>query len=82
VLARVSKLEEVCREFDVPLKFEALQFVVAHPTIPTIIPGVRSVTQLRGNLETFEAEIPSDFWIELRRQALIREDAPTPLSLP
>ncbi|CAB3803937.1 Pyridoxal 4-dehydrogenase [Paraburkholderia ultramafica] len=78
ILERVRRIEQVCREFDVPLKSAALQFVVAHPAIPTIIPGVRSIAQLDENLRTFAADIPSGFWSELRRLELIRPDAPTP----
>ncbi|MGU7770368.1 aldo/keto reductase [Burkholderia sp. MR1-5-21] len=78
ILERVRRIEQVCREFNVPLKSAALQFVVGHPAIPTIIPGVRSVAQLDENLRTFEADIPSEFWAELRRRDLIRPDAPTP----
>jgi D-threo-aldose 1-dehydrogenase len=78
ILERVRGMEQVCREFHVPLKSAALQFVVAHPAIPTIIPGVRSVAQLNENLQTFKADIPAEFWAELRRRELIRPDAPTP----
>ncbi|MBK5065630.1 aldo/keto reductase, partial [Paraburkholderia domus] len=67
-----------CREFSVPLKAAALQFVLGHPAIPTNIPGVRTVAQLEDNLQTFRAEIPAEFWAELKRRELIRQDAPTP----
>lgn len=71
-------MEQVCREYSVPLKAAALQFVLGHPAIPTNIPGVRTVAQLEDNLQTFRAEIPVEFWAELKRRELIREDAPTP----
>ncbi|NVH74107.1 aldo/keto reductase [Paraburkholderia sp. JPY432] len=78
VLERVSKIEQVCRDFSVPLKSAALQFVLGHPAIPTNIPGVRNVAQLDENLRTFSADIPTAFWDELKRRELIRQDAPTP----
>jgi D-threo-aldose 1-dehydrogenase len=78
ILGCVRRMEQVCREFDVPLKSAALQFVVGHPAIPTIIPGVRSVAQFDENLQTFKVYIPPEFWVELRRRELIRPDAPTP----
>ncbi|RZF24349.1 aldo/keto reductase [Paraburkholderia sp. UYCP14C] len=77
ILDRVRRIEQVCREFNVPLKSASLQFVVGHPAIPTIIPGVRSLAQLDENLRTFKADIPPEFWVELRRRELIRPDAPT-----
>jgi D-threo-aldose 1-dehydrogenase len=78
ILERVRKIEQVCDEYDVPLKSAAMHFILAHPCIPTVIPGVRNVAQLEGNLSTFRAEIPGDFWSELRERGLIRPDAPTP----
>lgn len=78
ILDRVRKIEDVCRDFVVPLKAASLQFVLGHPAIPTNIPGVRTVAQLDDNLHTFKATIPPAFWAELKRRELIRPDAPTP----
>uniref|UniRef100_UPI00118349A3 aldo/keto reductase n=1 Tax=Paraburkholderia sp. BCC1886 TaxID=2562670 RepID=UPI00118349A3 len=78
ILERVRKIEQVCRDYSVPLKAASLQFVLGHPAIPTNIPGVRTVAQLEDNLNTFRADIPAAFWAELKRRQLIREDAPTP----
>ncbi|MBC8642299.1 aldo/keto reductase [Caballeronia sp. EK] len=78
ILERVRKIEQLCREYAVPLKAASLQFVLGHPAIPTNIPGVRTVAQLEDNLQTFRADIPSAFWDELKRRELIRQDAPTP----
>ncbi|MDF3175309.1 aldo/keto reductase [Pseudomonas sp. ER28] len=80
VLERVRQIEAVCRDFNVPLKSAALQFIAAHPAVANIIPGVRSVQQLNENIATFELAIPDDFWHELNRKSLIRADAPTPAS--
>lgn len=80
ILQRVQSIEDVCRAFDVPLRSAALQFIAAHPAVASLIPGVRSVQQLTENIVTFEHDIPHDFWHELKRRALIREDAPTPAS--
>jgi D-threo-aldose 1-dehydrogenase len=78
ILGRVRNIEAVCREFDVALKAAALQFVLAHPCIPTIIPGTRSVGHLEDNLEQISRPIPPGFWSELKRRDLLREDSPTP----
>ena len=77
ILDRVRRIEAVCQEYDVPLKAAALQFVLAHPAIPTCIPGMRTPAQLEDNVRSFRADIPSEFWSELKQRALIREDAPT-----
>jgi D-threo-aldose 1-dehydrogenase len=78
VMARVARLESVCSEFSVPLPAAALQFVTAHPAIPTFISGTRTAEQLAQNLAWFSRPIPDAFWQVLKQQGLLREDAPTP----
>jgi D-threo-aldose 1-dehydrogenase len=78
VLEKVARIEKVCAQYRVPLPAAALQFVTAHPAIPSFIAGTRSVEQLKQNLEWFSHLIPAAFWIELKRQGLLRDDAPTP----
>jgi D-threo-aldose 1-dehydrogenase len=62
----------------VPLPAVALQFVVAHPAIPSFIAGTRTVEQLRQNLDWFDLPIPPALWSDLKKKGLLREDAPTP----
>ena len=78
ILERVARIEAVCREFHVPRPAAALQFVVAHPAIASFTAGTRTVEQLRQNLDWFSAPIPAAFWAQLKRQGLLREDAPVP----
>jgi D-threo-aldose 1-dehydrogenase len=40
VIERVRKIEDVCRQFDVPLPAAALQFPLAHAQIAAVIPGI------------------------------------------
>ncbi|MBL0375168.1 aldo/keto reductase [Rhizobium sp. KVB221] len=80
IMDRVSKIETVCREFNVPLPAAAMQFVVAHPAIPSFIAGTRTVEQLEKNMEWFNHPIPVEFWAELKNKGLLREDAPVPHS--
>ena len=75
---RVQAIESVCKEFQVPLPAAALQFVVAHPAVPTFMAGTRTVKQLKQNIAWFSHPIPSEFWTALKSKRLIREDAPTP----
>jgi D-threo-aldose 1-dehydrogenase len=78
VMEKVAKIEAVCRDYDVPLGAAALQFVVAHPAVPSFCAGTRTVQQLEQNLAWFSHPIPGDFWATLKRQGLLREDAPVP----
>lgn len=78
IMDRVAKIEAVCRDHEVPLPAAALQFVVAHPAIPSFCAGTRTVEQLEQNLKWFSHPIPAAFWTELKHQKLLREDAPVP----
>ncbi len=78
IMEKVGKIEGVCRDFEIPLAAAALQFVVAHPAIPSFIAGTRTVEQLNKNLNWFSTPIPAEFWAELKRHELLRDDAPTP----
>lgn len=78
VMEKVAKIEEVCRAHGVPLPAAALQFVVAHPAIPSFCAGTRTVQQLEQNLAWFSFPIPGEFWADLKKKGLLREDAPVP----
>lgn len=78
ILEKVAKIEAVCANHGVPLPAAALQFVVAHPAIPSFCAGTRTVDQLDQNLAWFGHPISSDFWADLKHQGLLREDAPVP----
>lgn len=78
IMDRVRRIEAVCGRHNVSLPAAALQFVVAHPAIPSFIAGTRTVAQLEKNLEWFAAPIPSDFWAELKHEGLLRANAPVP----
>jgi D-threo-aldose 1-dehydrogenase len=78
IMQRVADIEKVCAEYQVPLPAVALQFVVAHPAIPSFIAGTRTVEQLQQNLQWFSHPIPAELWRDLKRKGLLREDAPVP----
>ena len=40
--------------------------------------GTRTMEQLDQNLAWFSQPIPADFWADLKKKGLLREDAPVP----
>ncbi|MCJ1900030.1 aldo/keto reductase [Paracoccus versutus] len=78
IMDRVAKIEAVCAECDVPLPAAALQFVVAHPAVPSFCAGTRTVQQLEQNLAWMDHPIPAEFWQALKDKGLLRGDAPVP----
>jgi D-threo-aldose 1-dehydrogenase len=78
VMERVRGIEQVCARHEVRLASAALQFPLGHPAVATVIVGMRSPEEVQRNLEIFGAEIPAGLWSDLKREGLMREDAPTP----
>ena len=71
------RLDAVCRRYGVDLKAAALQFVLGHPAVATVVPGAQSVQELEHNFTLVGEEIPGDVWSEMKAEGLIPEDAPT-----
>ena len=78
ILDRVRNIEAVCAAHDTPLIAAALQFVLGHPSVKTVIPGAVSASEVQSNIALFERDIPAALWSDLRSQGLIRADAPLP----
>lgn len=51
---------------DTPLSVAALRFILAHPEVTTVIPGVRSVAQLRENASASGTAMPEEQVRQLR----------------
>ncbi len=78
VLRRARRCRAVCDRHGVPLKAAALQFVLAHPAVASVIPGPRSAAEAEENFRMVEHPIPAALWEELRGEGLIPPEAPTP----
>ena len=78
VLDRVGRIEAVCQAHGVPLAAAALQFVLAHPSVATVIPGSRSRAEAVQNAALATRPIPAGLWRDLKAEGLVRPDAPVP----
>ena len=65
LLARVARLAERCRAYDVPLKAAALQFPLRHPAVTCVLSGARSVAELDENIALLAHPVPDALWEEL-----------------
>lgn len=79
IMARVKKIDDVCKAHDIPLIAAALQFVFGHPSVKTVIPGAVNKAELEANAQLLETRIPPALWSDLKSEGLIRSDAPVPL---
>jgi D-threo-aldose 1-dehydrogenase len=78
MMEKARRINAVCARYQVPLKAAALQFILAHPAVASVIPGARAVTEVEENSRMVECPIPSDLWAELKQEGLIAAAAPTP----
>jgi len=78
VILKVRRIEAVGARHGVALPAAALQFPLAHPSVTSVIPGGFAPAHIEANMAHMRAEIPTDFWAELRHEGLIRADAPVP----
>ena len=78
IAERVDAIGGLCKKHDVPMAAAALQFVLAHPLVMTVIPGGQNVTETEQNAAMAEVDIPAAFWEDLRESGLIHARAPTP----
>ncbi|WP_240456580.1 aldo/keto reductase [Sphingomonas yabuuchiae] len=78
VLAKVRVLEAVATCHQVSLPAAALAFVLAHPLVASVIPGIADPQQVSDTMRLYAEPIPSAFWTDLRGQGLVRPDAPLP----
>ena len=75
---KVRKIEAVCTVHGVALPAAALQFVLAHPIVASVIPGAMKPSEVKANAEHVKTKIPSSFWSDLKSAGLIDPLSPTP----
>ncbi len=78
VRERAQRIREVCGRHEVPPGAAALQFVLAHPVVASVIPGPSSPEEVRANVEWVQHPIPAALWDSLLAEGLIHARSPVP----
>jgi D-threo-aldose 1-dehydrogenase len=78
IMTKVRRIEAVCASHHVPLSAAALQFPLGHPSVAAVIPGALLPEHVNRNVAAFRHAIPATFWTDLKREGLLRADAPVP----
>ena len=78
IAQRVAAIDRECVSCGVSLRAAALQFVVAHPLVVSVIPGAGSASEVTDNRVTLEEPIPASLWRRLKQRGLLDAGAPTP----
>jgi D-threo-aldose 1-dehydrogenase len=77
IVARVQRIEAVCRRHDVPIGAAALQFTLSHPAVVSAVCGYRTTSEVDTNLRWSTMPIADDLWRDLAAEGLILAHAPT-----
>lgn len=64
-LDHVSKIQQLCGRFDVPMIAVALQWCARHSQVASAIPGARIPEEAESSLAAAEIDIPDPLWAEL-----------------
>jgi D-threo-aldose 1-dehydrogenase len=78
MMDKARRVAAVCARHSVDLRAAALQFVLAHPAIVSVIPGARSIVEVEENVALIERPIPAGLWADLKEAGLLDPAAPTP----
>lgn len=78
ILERAQRIEAACARHGVPLHRAAAQFALANPAVTAVVLGAVLPAEVQANRDALFAPIPAELWDDLRREGLLREDAPTP----
>jgi len=78
ILERVRRIEAVCRAHGVALADAALRFAMAHPAVSSVVLGAVSPDEVARNVAALARPIPAGLWSDLKAEALLVADAPTP----
>lgn len=79
IMAKLEKIKALCARHSVPIKAAALQFCLAHPATAAVIPGASRPERIREDHLALKAQIPGEFWAELRAAGLVAPSAPLPI---
>ena len=62
MVERVRKMDEICKQYKVPLAAAALQFSIRDPRITSTIIGLSRVERLQQTVDLAHTPIPSEVW--------------------
>jgi len=78
IMAHVARIEAVCARHGVPLPRAAVQFVLGHPAVSTLVLGAVKPAEIARNLAALDEPVPAALWDELKAEGLLDPAAPTP----
>ena len=77
-LEKRKRLRAVATNHGLDLRTAALQFSAAPDTAAALVVGASSEQQILADYTSMQTKIPAQFWVELKAQNLIEQNAPVP----
>jgi D-threo-aldose 1-dehydrogenase len=82
LVARARGIAAICQRHGTSLPATALAFPLAHPAVVSVCVGARSPEQIDRNIRLHRSDVPAAVWSDLRKEGLLRPDAPVPAERP
>ncbi len=73
LVARAAAMQSACAKSGVALPAAALQFVLRHPAVTTVLFGARSAAEVTADVAYAHAPLPNSLWPDL--EAILRSSA-------
>ncbi len=78
ILAKVARIETVCRRHATPLFRAALHFALGHPAISSLVLGAVRPEEVAAQVTALGMSPPAALWQDLVSEGLLDANAPTP----
>jgi D-threo-aldose 1-dehydrogenase len=62
LITRARQLERVCALYGVPLRAAAVRFPLTHPSVASVLIGVRSAAEITDAIRLRTVDIPAELW--------------------
>ncbi|MFC0110927.1 aldo/keto reductase [Kibdelosporangium aridum] len=71
LVVRAQRIAAVCERHGATLPQAAVQFVLRHPSVASVVLGVKSAEQAARNADLFDKPVPDELWDDLRAEGLL-----------
>ena len=78
IVERARKIYAECGAEGVDIGAAALQLPLAHPTVVSVVAGLRTANEVRIAAERMDTRVPPNLWLRLRSAGLIEPATPVP----
>jgi D-threo-aldose 1-dehydrogenase len=72
LIARANAIADVCERYGVTLPAVALAYPLRHPSVVSVVLGMRTAAQVDSNVARYETPIPQELWSELQSIGLLQ----------